>query len=161
MYVCPPSDWLKCNFDYSSNSATESGGLGWILRNDRGECVGAGSVKISRKSTSLEGEALSFLYALQQIWIRGWRKVWFESDNQELVLIINQVKDHVVLGNLLCDIRHWMQLLPESSLEYVNRERNQAADALAKYGVTMDCSSLYFPIPPCWLIDFLYFPFTI
>lgn len=99
--------------------------------------------------------------ALQQIWARGWRRVWFEGDNQELCLIINQVKEHIDLGNYLCDIRHWMTLLPECSLEYVNREKNQVADAMSRH--SRDHNSLYqfFDFPPVWLIQYLYSPFTV
>ncbi|CAN6892316.1 unnamed protein product [Brassica oleracea] len=62
--------------------------------------------KMSNVSSPLQGEALGFLYAVQQIWIRGWRHVWFEGDSLELARIINQVVDqHVQLGNILYDIR--------------------------------------------------------
>lgn len=91
----------------------------------------------------------------------GLRRVWFEGDNQELYLIINQVKDHIDLGNYLCDIRYWMTLLPESFLEYVNREKNQAADVLAKQAIDHNTSSIFFDIPLVWLIQYLYSPFTI
>ena len=39
----------------------------------------------------LQREALGFLFAMQQVWIRGWRMVWFEGDSLELDRIINQV----------------------------------------------------------------------
>ena len=66
----------------------------------------ASMAKMSNVSSPLQGEALGFLYAVQQIWIRGWRHVWFEGDSLELARIINQVVDqHVQLGNILYDIR--------------------------------------------------------
>lgn len=154
----PPVDWVKCNFDYSSSAGNNSGCIGWILRDENGKFLGAGSVQVQKMQTSFEGEAFGFLLALQKIWIRGWRRVWFEGDNQELcTIIINQVKDHLDLGNLLTDIRHWMQLLPESSLDYVNREMNQAADALTKQAVQQNSSSLYYHVPHVWwLISCIY-----
>lgn len=157
----PPREWIKCNFDYSAKSGNNLAGVGWILRDEKGGFLGAGSVQLQKTQTSLEGEALSFLIALQQTWIRGWRKIWFEGDNQELCIIINQVKEHVDLGNLLCDIRHWMELLLESSLDYVNRERNQAADALARQAIQQSDITEFFHISPLWLINLLYYPFTI
>lgn len=121
--------------------------------------MGAGCVQVKKMQTSLEEEALAFLLAANVV--RDWRRVWFEGDNQELCTIINQVKDHVDLGNLLCDIRYWMELLPESSLDYVNRKRNQAADALAKQALQQSSYTVFFHIPHVWLINFLYYPFTI
>lgn len=113
--------------------------------------------------TSLEGEALSFLIALQQVWICGWRRVWFEGANQELCTIINQVKEQVELGTccVIYDIGYWIQLIPESSLDFVNREKNQAADAVAKNVIHQSTTALFYHLPPVWLINFLYYPFTI
>ncbi|KAG2263501.1 hypothetical protein Bca52824_070580 [Brassica carinata] len=100
-----------------------------------------GNLANEMESANIAGrEALGFLIALQQTWIRGWRRVWFEGDNIELCNIINQVKENVDLGNLLCDIRHWMQLL------------------LIAHWM---CLSMFYHIPPVWLISFLYYPYTI
>ena len=71
------------------------------------------------------------------------------------------MKDHIEIGNLICDIRYWMMMLPESSLEFVNREKNQAADALARKATQQDFSSINFHISYVWLIKFLYYLFTI
>lgn len=95
------------------------------------------------------------------IWILGFRKVWFEGDNQELVNLINSESDHSYLGTLLYDIRHWMSKLPLSSLGYVNREKNAAADKLSKYASRINPMYHSFSIPPSWLINFLYYPYTI
>lgn len=65
------------------------------------------------------------------------------------------------LGNILTDIRYWMSLLPECSLDQINRERNQAADAIAKKAKHENNLSVFYISPPSWLILFLYEPFTI
>ena len=54
-----------------------------------------------------------------------------------------------------------MALLPECSLEYVNREKNQAADVLAKQASDHNSFFIFFDILPVWLIQYLYSPFTI
>ncbi|CAN6900955.1 unnamed protein product, partial [Brassica oleracea] len=140
----------KCNFDYSSASRDTMDGIGWILRDDLGRLLGAGNVQVQKMQTSLEGEALSFLIVLQQVLVRGLRRVWFEGDNQKLCTTINQVKDHMELGNLLCDIR-WLQLLPECSLDFVNREKNQAVDVIVKNTIHQSVSALFYHLPPVWL----------
>ncbi|CAN7092201.1 unnamed protein product, partial [Brassica rapa subsp. narinosa] len=157
-WIPPPTGWLKCNFDCSFKRDSEFTGVGWIVRDDKGYFIAAGSAKISGLRSSLDGEAHAFLYALQNIWIKGWRQVWFEGDNMELTKIINQSAWSMELGNILTDIRYWMSLLPECSLDQINRERNQAADALAKKAKQGNNLSVFYITPPAWLIIFLYEP---
>ncbi|KAG2261177.1 hypothetical protein Bca52824_068256 [Brassica carinata] len=128
----PPSGWLKCNFDCSFSRDNEYTGIGWIVRDDKGCFIIAGSAMLHGIKSSLDGEAHAFLYALQNVWIKGWRQVWFEGDSLILTKIINSSGCRMEIDSLLIDIRYWMGLLPDCSLERVNRERNQAADILAK-----------------------------
>lgn len=108
-------------------------------------------IRITNVSSALQGEALGFLSAMQQVWIRGWRKVWFEGDCMELDRVVNNVVlHHVLFGNVLHDIRHWMSFLPNCSLGSVNHERNQAADALSRYIFDVDVDALSFSVPPLW-----------
>ncbi|CAL9223305.1 unnamed protein product, partial [Arabidopsis halleri] len=93
-----------------------------------GEAFFIGMCKTPTGSKRSQAEALGFLHTLHVSWAQGLRYIWFESDNQELVNLINKGEDHLQLGTLLCDIRYWMTKLPFSSLEHVNRERNAAAD---------------------------------
>lgn len=72
----------------------------------------------------------------------------FEGDNKELVQIVNGSEDNMELGNLTFDIRHWIRLLPLCSLEQVNREKNQAADCIAKRVSEETEISVVFNMPP-------------
>ncbi|XP_048599877.1 uncharacterized protein LOC125579991 [Brassica napus] len=120
----PPMGWLKCNFDCSFRKESNSVGIGWIIRDANGVFVYAGMARVNNVLNAFQGEALAFLYAMHQVWIRGWRQVWFEGDSMELTCVVNQVVPrHAQLGNVLHDIRHWMSLLSECSLGSVNRER--------------------------------------
>lgn len=150
--------WLKCNFDYSYNREGVDTGVGWIIRDHSGKMVTSGGARLTGITSSLEGEAQAFLYAVQQVWIQGWRNVWFEGDNQNLVDIVNGYHESLELGNLIYDIRHWIELLPEHSLAHVNREKNQAADCIVKKMRMENDLSVVFKLPPSWLIDFLYYP---
>lgn len=63
--------------------------------------------KLENVNSPLHGEALAFLYVLQQVWTKGWRRVWFEGDNKELERIINTIViDHIQLGNIIHDFRY-------------------------------------------------------
>lgn len=156
----PPVGWLKCNFDCSFSSENNTSGIGWIVRDARGSFIVAGSANVYGVRSSLDGEAQAFMYALQNVWIKGWRNVWFEGDNLALTRIINSVGDDMELGNMISDIRYWISLLPDCSLEHVNREKNQTADLLAKKAVEETKLSENFYVPPSSLIKYLYSPFT-
>ena len=105
----------------------------------------------------LQSEALAFLYVLHHVCGKGWRRVWFESDNKELEHIVNEiVADHVQLENILHDIRHWISLLLDCSLGSVNRERNMASDSLAKQSLIDPNIVIFYTSPPVWLVNFLY-----
>lgn len=157
----PPSGWLKCNFDSSFRTDREFTGLGWIARDDKGRHLASGMAKIDGITSSLIAEASSFLFALQQMWVLGWRQIWFEGDCSRLTAIINKCQRSVELGNLLSDITYWMSKMPLCSLEQVNRERNQAADILSKKSLDFSSLSMIFNVPPSWLVEYMYSPFTI
>ncbi|KAL9839821.1 putative ribonuclease H domain, reverse transcriptase zinc-binding domain-containing protein [Arabidopsis thaliana] len=156
----PPEGFLKCNFDSGYVQGRDYTSTGWILRDCNGRVLHSGCAKLQQSYSALQAEALGFLHALQMVWIRGYCYVWFEGDNLELTNLINKTEDHHLLETLLYDIRFWMTKLPFSSIGYVNRERNLAADKLTKYANSM--SSLYetFHVPSRWLQLYLYYPFT-
>ncbi|AEE82304.1 Polynucleotidyl transferase, ribonuclease H-like superfamily protein [Arabidopsis thaliana] len=118
----------KCNFDSGFMQGSPYTRSGWIIRESNGHTILCGSAKLHPSTSSLHAEVLGFLHALQVIWIHGLRYVWFETDNRDLVTLLNNDEDHRLLGPLLCDIRYWMLKLPYCSIDFVNRERNSAAD---------------------------------
>ncbi|KAL0886443.1 hypothetical protein Bca101_010426 [Brassica carinata] len=62
----PPSEWVKCNFDYSPGTDSTGVGIAWLLRDEKGRFLGAGCARVDKTQSSLEGEAISFLFALLQ-----------------------------------------------------------------------------------------------
>ncbi|KAJ4915771.1 Uncharacterized protein Rs2_01321 [Raphanus sativus] len=136
--------------------ANEFTTVGWILRDDRGGFFGAASMKMrsNQVGSALIGEAYAFLFALQSMWMKGWRKVWFEGDNLELTRIVNTKAWHLELGNLMYDIRYWISRLPQCSLEQVNRERNQAADIISRKALEYDSMFIYYNSVPSFYTIF-------
>ncbi|KAL9298628.1 putative ribonuclease H domain, reverse transcriptase zinc-binding domain-containing protein [Arabidopsis thaliana] len=157
----PPEGWVKCNFDSCYTQGSPYTRSGWIIWECNGHIVLCGNAKLQSSTCSLHAEALGFLHALQVIWAHGLRYVWFESDSKSLVTLINNGEDHSLLGTLIYDIHHWMLKLPYCSLEFVNRERNSAADALASHVHARDPLFQSYTTPPSWLVNTLYYPYTI
>lgn len=129
----PPCGWLKCNFDSGFVKERPYTTTCWVIRDSNGQVILAGCAQLPPSTSSLQAEALGFLHALQVTWAHGLKYVWFEGDNLELTILFNTCSDHSSLGTLLYDIRHWMFKFPEASLGHINRERNAAADTLARH----------------------------
>ena len=155
----PPQRWYKLNFDSSFRVSSHCVGIGWILRDYEGKYIAVGTSQVHNVHSAFQAEAAAFLLSLQFVWSSGWRQVWFENDCKGLVDIINQGLDSVELGNLLSKIRHWMSKLPLCSIDSIHREKNQAADALAKKSYDYHDYSR-FNVPPEWLVKYFYFSFT-
>lgn len=157
----PPLGWLKCNFDSGFVQGRDFTPTGWIIRDSQGKLITSGNAKLRHAQTAIQAEALGFLHALQMTWAHGFRCIRFEGDNLELVNLINRNADHQKLGTLLYDIHHWMRKLPRASLGHVNRERNAAADMLSRQATKTKFLYQCFNVPPRWLVNYLYKPFTI
>lgn len=156
----PPQGWYKLNFDSSFHIQSHCAGIGWILRDNEGKFITAGTSQVHNIHSAFQAEAAAFLLSLQFVWSNGWRNVWFENDCQGLIDIINQGLDSLELGNILPEIRHWMNHLPLCSIDFSYREKNQAADALAKKSYEFPVFTR-FNIPPEWLVKYLYYPYTV
>ncbi|XP_010424169.1 PREDICTED: uncharacterized protein LOC104709217 [Camelina sativa] len=118
----PPRGWLKCNFDSGYLQNRSFTNTGWLFRDSDGKVILSGCAKLQPSHSSLQAEALGFLHVLQIAWAQGLRYIWFESDNKELITLINNGNGRLNLGTLLFDIRHWMAKLPESSTGLVDQQ---------------------------------------
>ncbi|CAL9239252.1 unnamed protein product [Arabidopsis halleri] len=152
----PPTGWIKCNFDSGFSQGRSFTNTGWIFRDYRGQVILSGCARLQSSTSALQAEALGFLHVLQVAWAHGFRHVWFEGDNLELNHLINKGGDHLNLSTLLYDIRVWTSKLPHSSLGHVNREKNAAADRIARQALEMNELYHIFNSPPIWLVDYLY-----
>ncbi|CAA0394673.1 unnamed protein product [Arabidopsis thaliana] len=160
-WIPPLAGWVKCNFDSGYVRGRSFTNTGWIVRDNRGKVIRFGGAKLQEAHSALQAEAMGLLHALQMIWTHGLRFVTFEGDNWELIKLVNTMGDHNEIGTLLVDIRFWMKKLPYMSLRHVNRERNAAADAIAIKASFLNSLSQTFTIPPQWLVNYLYYPYTI
>ncbi|CAA7016992.1 unnamed protein product [Microthlaspi erraticum] len=152
----PPSGWLKCNSDSSFKVNNDYMGVGWIIRDEHGHYIESGWARLENVGSILEAEGNGFLYVVQRVWHKGFRQVWFEGDNLQLVNVINKREDSYELGNLLVDIHHWISKLPLCSLDHGVREKNMAADKLSKCVYQFPCSFMLYSVPPIWLQSLLY-----
>ena len=81
----PPHGWYKINIDGATFKDEGHSGLGIIVRNDRGEIMGALSKRIRFPLGALEAEAKAAECGVIFAWELGLREVIIEGDSQVVI----------------------------------------------------------------------------
>lgn len=116
------------------------------MRSDYGGFLGAGQAVGNITNNPLESEFQALIMAMQSCWSKGYKKVYFEGDNKEVVAILNGKQSNFAAFNWTRDIRYWKNKFDECSFVWTNRNCNKAADILAKERLPMDS---YFYLHTC------------
>ncbi|CAN6894969.1 unnamed protein product [Brassica oleracea] len=97
--------WLwRCQVDASWLETSDGVGMGFILYEQETEVL-RGHGKRSQTDSPLHAEAEGLCWEMKEIRNRGLARVYFESDCQQLVHIIQQKKEWPVLEPVLDDIQ--------------------------------------------------------
>ena len=129
----PDSQNYKANFDAAVFKATNSAGIGVIIRDCEGEVIVALSLSIPLSQSVDELEALACRRAVQFAWEIGFRRVFFEGDSATVIqAITRRDSDFLPFGNIIDDIRHQVSAFHFSDFCHVNRSCKIVADALAE-----------------------------
>lgn len=71
-----------CSVDSSWISVKHKAGIGWVLKDQRGNTIMKGSTSIDPIASSLEAEAFSLRDVVQQVRIHGYKNVVFLGDSK-------------------------------------------------------------------------------
>lgn len=93
---------------------------------------GAGQATSLYLGNALESEFQSLLYAIQNAWTRGFRKVIFEGDNKILYQILTKSRASFAMFNWLKEVQSWIPYFDEIQFVWTSRKTNTPADILAK-----------------------------
>ena len=130
----PPDEvTFKVNFDDAVFKSCNQAGLGVIVRDWRGEAIGALSTSVPTTQTIVELEAFTchrvVLFAMEL----GLQDVVFEGDSLQVIQALNlDSTDHLTYGHILEDIRTHVAALSSFEFIFNTRHCNVVADALAK-----------------------------
>ncbi|CAN1807845.1 Putative ribonuclease H protein At1g65750 [Linum perenne] len=128
----PPTDFLKCNVDWASFRDQRMSGMGASLRDSSGALIGYLMRNSQGCPTALNGEAIAMFEAM--LWIRnlGLSKVIFETDCQTVAnRLLGAEEDLTEFGATIEACKRLM--LPDFSIAFVQRDRNEIAHVLAKH----------------------------
>ncbi|CAL9217258.1 unnamed protein product [Arabidopsis halleri] len=146
----PRLGWIKCNYDGSFLNQSSRATAAWVIRDDNGLFKGAGQATGFFVHSALEAECQSLLLAMQNLWIKGFRRVIFEGDCQVLVNLICGRSQRFGCVNWLEEIKDWAQRYEAIEFIWSSRRVNKSADLLAK-SQRLEVSDFifHFVVPHC------------
>jgi ribonuclease HI len=136
----PPTDpdVLKINVDGAFADNPNRGGWGFVIRDHRGQVVGAGAGRLEFPHSAAHSEAEACIQALVAASSWGMTRVLVESDCQTLVNALNKASyDRSPIGVVVRDTRMMARLnFVSSSFVFAKRDCNKVAHAIAALGVS-------------------------
>ncbi|XP_075658588.1 uncharacterized protein LOC142628359 [Castanea sativa] len=123
----------KVNFDAAIFSASNSTGLGVMMRDCAGEAIGALSMPIPLPQSIADVEALACRRTVQFVAEIGLTRVVFEGDSLVIInALTTDIGELASYGAVLEDIRVLILGFQMVGFKHVPRSCNAVADALAK-----------------------------
>lgn len=126
-----PLNSPSCWCDGAWQESTKAGGMGWIIKNTKGEVICRGSSNRPFVSSALMAEALAMREALRKARDTNLKSLQILLDSQVLVLALSEGWDMNEIAGVLQDIRNLATLFCPISFTFVPQLENLQADALA------------------------------
>lgn len=146
----PPSiGWLKGNADGAFDVASNSGGIGVVIRNHHGEVLGGVCMRVLHVSTAEMVEALAARAACELAISFSLSPIKFEVDSLLVVqATTSTVPTSSVHGCIYEDISDYILQLPGASFSHVMRSSNGEAHRLAKLALRANLNVSWFGSAP-------------
>uniref|UniRef100_A0A7N2RFA1 Reverse transcriptase zinc-binding domain-containing protein n=1 Tax=Quercus lobata TaxID=97700 RepID=A0A7N2RFA1_QUELO len=130
----PPNSRFKLNFDAAIFPDLKCSGIGAIIRNERGEVMGAMSAKEQQVLDSTEAEVLACRRALEFAIDIGFSELVIEGDSAQVLNSLRSTATNLSrLGHIFDDIQCLMAGLLWVEVKLVSRNANGAPHSLARY----------------------------
>ena len=136
----PPEGYLKINSDGAFREITNSGGWGFVIRNEIGKALIAGAGTLQDVANPLQVETLAMYHAIQEAAKMGIQKIILETDASMLKQALEtEMYDGSVLGNLFRDMRLLIRFsFLSCNIHNCPRSCNMVAHQLAAYGANQE-----------------------
>ncbi|OVA01227.1 Reverse transcriptase zinc-binding domain [Macleaya cordata] len=151
----PPDGWITVNTDGAWDPITKKGGLGIIFRNHNNNFVFAAAFHVVA-STAEETEVRAIWRAIREALDLKVEKVMVESD---AMVVVNQLQRRDFSGcwntdAYFKDIELWCNNFLATAFNFVPRNCNQPAHAIAQWGKNNELD-MFWRYPPVWLLPAL------
>ena len=128
----PPSGRLKINVDGSFRVGEEQGGIGVVVRDEKGQCIAALSRSLSHVSSALHAEAEACRAGLLLATYQGWDDLIIETDCAMVATAIaSSSDDYSQIGRIVGDCQGFLNSFNSIEVRHVYREANRVAHRLA------------------------------
>ncbi|XP_024634710.1 uncharacterized protein [Medicago truncatula] len=147
----PTSGRYKCNIDAALSSHHNRTGIGICVRDSEGSFVLAKSITYPCIVSVDVGEALGLHSALQWMSDMQFDNVDFETDSKLTVdAFLATRNDLSEFGSIMTSCRSlFRNLFSNSRVEFVRRQANAVAHALAREATSLASPAVYYDIPNC------------
>ncbi|XP_075645677.1 uncharacterized protein LOC142616777 [Castanea sativa] len=131
---CPPEAHIfKANFDVAVFKSKKLAGLGVVIKDWRGEAIGAVTMSVRLAQTVVELEAMACRRVVKFAREIGLSQAIFEGDSSTVIkAILEGPSDALPYGHVIEDICVQAMDFQLAAFTYVPRNCNVVADALAK-----------------------------
>ncbi|CAJ2645584.1 unnamed protein product [Trifolium pratense] len=147
----PPTGRYKCNIDASFSKQQNKVGIGMCIRDDQGRFVLAKTEWLSPITDVDIGEALGLLSALNWVHDLQLENVDFELDSRNVVTSFHSKHPNTSeLGDIIKDcVRVYNTYFRNSRIEFIRRQANEVAHALARVATSLASFHLFIDVPIC------------
>lgn len=114
----PQYGWIKCNYDASHHEGNQDFRFGWITRNFNGTFLDCELWKFRGRYSIEEAEMSGLLWAMQSIFLFGYRKVVFEGDNQIINGIIKDNTRNLRLQHYIDTVHGYIRMFHAVSFKF-------------------------------------------
>lgn len=139
----PPRGRLKMNIDGAFRYDLNLGGIGVIVRDEKGRCMAALYRTIKHVSSAIFVEAEAFRAGMLLALHQGWNNLILESDCATLVTAVNTLgEDYSDIGPIIGDCKDYMLAITSLNVRHIYREANCVAHRLAhvaSFSIVDDC----------------------
>ncbi|XP_075649942.1 uncharacterized protein LOC142620462 [Castanea sativa] len=154
----PDINYHKVNFDAATFKDHHLAGIGVVVRDWRGEFVGAVSSSMPLTHSAADMEALACRKAVEFVAEIGLQRVVFEGDS---AMVINALNHNTAglssYGVVIEDIRNQASMFQFVIFPHTSRSCNCVADALAKQARDYRSARVWFNFPPEVIVSLLMF----
>ncbi|KAL0008862.1 hypothetical protein SO802_010364 [Lithocarpus litseifolius] len=146
----PPHRWYKINIDGATFKDEGHCGLGIIVRNDKGEIMGALSKRIRFPLGALEAEAKAAECGLIFAWELGLREVIIEGDSHVVIHALSTEQlAPLSIQQLISGTKTWLPNFRAWKARFARRDCNKAAHLMARHAKKIeDCIIWVEDTPP-------------
>ncbi|XP_070670866.1 uncharacterized protein [Malus domestica] len=146
---CPENEWIQSNFDAAWDAQLEIGGVGVVIRNNKGEFMVIVAMRVEGVGSPLLVEIMAAREAL--IFSQHQQTTHVEVEGDALMVSTTLqhegLNDSSPFGHIITNIRQILNDFSQCKVTFGRRSTNKVVHRLARLGLTLDTPVAWFEEP--------------